>query len=227
MKVLVVDDEVRIARAIKMGLEQDGYAVDVAFDGEEGYNTAMADTYDIVVLDVMMPVMNGNEVAKKLRENGFRPPIIMLTAKDQARDVVRGLDSGADDYLAKPFAFEELTARIRALLRRPQDIGNNVLTAKTLSLDTVEHTVHRSGKQIMLSRKEFSILEYLLRNKGRIVSKQTLMSHVWDFDADILPNNVEVFINYLRRKVDKPFPKELPLIQTVRGFGYTVKDGDA
>jgi DNA-binding response OmpR family regulator len=226
MKILVVDDEVRIARAIKLGLEQDGYAVDVAFDGEEGYNSAMADNYDAVVLDVMMPVMNGNEVAKKLRENGFRPPIIMLTAKDQTRDVVRGLDSGADDYLAKPFSFEELTARIRALLRRPQDVTNNVLTAKNLSLDTVEQTVHRSGTQIMLSRKEFSILEYLLRNKNRIVSKSTLMSHVWDFDADILPNNVEVFINYLRRKVDKPFPKEAPLIQTIRGFGYVIKDNE-
>jgi DNA-binding response OmpR family regulator len=226
MKILVVDDEVRIARAIKLGLEQDGYAVDVAFDGEEGYNSAMADNYDAVVLDVMMPVMNGNEVAKKLRENGFRPPIIMLTAKDQTRDVVRGLDSGADDYLAKPFSFEELTARIRALLRRPQDVTNNVLTAKNLSLDTVEQTVHRSGTQIMLSLKEFSILEYLLRNKNRIVSKSTLMSHVWDFDADILPNNVEVFINYLRRKVDKPFPKEAPLIQTIRGFGYVIKDNE-
>lgn len=226
MKILVVDDEVRIARAIKLGLEQDGYAVDIAFDGEEGYNSAMADDYDAVVLDVMMPVMNGNEVVKKLRENGFRPPIIMLTAKDQTRDVVRGLNSGADDYLAKPFSFDELTARLRALLRRPQDLTSNVLTAKTLSLDTVEQTVHRSGVQIMLSRKEFSILEYLLRNKNRIVSKSTLMSHVWDFDADILPNNVEVFINYLRKKVDKPFPKESPIIQTVRGFGYVVKDSE-
>ena len=226
MKILVVDDEVRIARAIKLGLEQDGYAVDVAFDGEEGYNAAMADDYDVVVLDVMMPIMNGNEVVKKLRENGFRAPIIMLTAKDQARDVVRGLDSGADDYLAKPFSFDELTARIRALLRRPQDIADSVLVAGNLELNTIEQTVRRSGTSLALSRKEFSILEYLLRNKNRIVSKSTLMTHVWDFDADILPNNVEVFINYLRKKVDKPFPKERSLIQTVRGFGYVVKDGE-
>ena len=223
MKILVVDDEIRIARAIKQGLEQDGYAVDIAYDGEDGYNSACADEYDCIILDVMMPVMNGYEVLKKLRADGYKTPIIMLTAKDQARDVVKGLDNGADDYLAKPFSFEVLGARIRSLLRRPRDVVDNVFVARDLEMDTVRREVKRAGKPIRLSSKEFSILEYLLRNKNRVLSKTNIMTHVWDFDADILPNNVEVFINYLRGKVDKPFEGE-PLIQTVRGFGYVVRD---
>ena len=223
MKILVVDDEVRIAKSIKQGLEQDGYAVDVEHDGEDGYNAATADEYDVVILDVMMPEMNGFEVARKLREDGLKMPIMMLTAKDQSRDIVEGLDAGADDYLAKPFSFDVLSARIRALLRRPQDVGDNVLVADDLEMDVANHSVKRAGKDIKLSNKEFAILEYLLRNKNRILSKTNIMTHVWDFDADILPNNVEVFINYLRGKVDKPFKGE-PLIQTVRGFGYIIKD---
>ncbi len=223
MKILVVDDEVRIAKAIKQGLEQDGYAVDMEHDGEDGYNAARADEYDVVILDVMMPEMDGFEVAKKLRQDGFKMPIMMLTAKDQSRDIVEGLDAGADDYLAKPFSFDILSARIRALLRRPQDVVDNVLTASDLEMDVANHSVTRAGKEVKLSNKEFAILEYLLRNKNRILSKTNIMTHVWDFDADILPNNVEVFINYLRGKVDKPFAGE-PLIQTVRGFGYIIKD---
>jgi DNA-binding response OmpR family regulator len=223
MKVLVVDDEHRIARAIKQGLEQEGYAVDVAYDGEEGYNAAMADEYDAIVLDVMMPEMNGDEVVQKLRAEGNHTPVLMLTAKGRTRDIVSGLDSGADDYLAKPFSFDVLTARLRALLRRPQSSLDTVLTARDIELDTVTSIVRRSGTDIQLTTKEFSILEYLLRNKNRIMSNQSIMTHVWDFDADILPNNVEVFINYLRAKIDKPFAGE-PLIQTVRGFGYVIKD---
>lgn len=224
MKILVVDDEKRIAESIKQGLEMNGYAVDVEHDGEDGYNAARADEYDAIVLDVMMPAMNGYEVAKKLREDGNKTPILMLTAKDQNKDVVSGLDSGADDYLAKPFSFEVLNARIRALLRRPQDVLDNVLKVENLELDIVNHTVSRGGKDIKLSGKEFAILEYLMRNKNQILSKQNIMTHVWDFDADILPNNVEVFINYLRNKIDKPFKDENPIIQTVRGFGYVIKD---
>ena len=223
MKILVVDDEVRIAKAIKQGLEQDGYAVDMEHDGEDGYNAARADEYDVVILDVMMPEMDGFKVAKKLRQDGFKMPIMMLTAKDQSRDIVEGLDAGADDYLAKPFSFDILSARIRALLRRPQDVVDNVLNASDLEMDVANHSVTRAGKEVKLSNKEFAILEYLLRNKNRILSKTNIMTHVWDFDADILPNNVEVFINYLRGKVDKPFAGE-PLIQTVRGFGYIIKD---
>lgn len=223
MKVLVVDDEARIATSVKRGLEQEGYAVDVAYDGEEGYLSAKGDDYDVIVLDVMMPEMNGYEVAEKLRQEGVRVPILMLTAKDQSRDIVRGLDSGADDYLAKPFSFDVLSARIRALLRRPSDVADTILIAGDLSMDVAAHSVVRAGTHIKLSSKEFAILEYLLRNKNRILSKANIMTHVWDFDADILPNNVEVFINYLRGKVDKPF-KSSPLIQTVRGFGYIIKD---
>ena len=224
MKILVVDDEKRIAEAIKQGLEIDGYAVDIEHDGEDGYNAARADDYDVIILDVMMPIMNGYEVARKLRADGDKTPILMLTAKDQNKDVVEGLDSGADDYLAKPFSFDVLGARIRALLRRPQDVLDNVLTVDDLELDTVNHTVSRGGTDIKLSGKEFAILEYLMRNKNQILSKQNIMTHVWDFDADILPNNVEVFINYLRNKIDKPFDGARPIIQTVRGFGYVIKD---
>ena len=224
MKILVVDDEHRIARAIKQGLEQEGYAVDIEYDGEAGYLTARADEYDVIILDVMMPGLNGFEVVKKLRAEGNHTPVLMLTAKDQSRDIIGGLDAGADDYLAKPFSFAVLTARVRALLRRPQVALDTTLTVRDLSLDTANHTVIRSGQDIRLSAKEFAILEYLLRNKDRIVSKQSIMTHVWDFDADILPNNVEVFINYLRGKIDKPFTGSAPLIQTVRGFGYVIKD---
>ena len=224
MKILVVDDEKRIAKSIKQGLEMDGYAVDIEHDGEDGYNAARADDYDLIILDVMMPIMNGFEVAKKLRADGNKTPILMLTAKDQNKDIVEGLDSGADDYLPKPFSFEVLGARVRALLRRPQDVLDNILTVRDLELDVANHTAERAGKDIKLSNKEFAILEYLLRNKNQILSKQNIMTHVWDFDADILPNNVEVFINYLRNKIDKPFPDADPIIQTVRGFGYIVKD---
>ncbi len=227
MKLLVVDDEKRIARAIKQGLEQDGYAVDLAHDGEEGFLAASADDYDVIILDVMMPEMNGLEVCRKLREEGNKTPILMLTAKDQAKDVATGLDAGADDYLAKPFAFNVLTARIRALLRRPHEVVSNTLSVGDVTMDTVGHIVRRDGKEVQLSAKEYAILEYLIRNKNRIVSKNAIMSHVWDFDADVLPNNVEVFINYLRSKLEKPFPKLPPVIQTVRGFGYTVKDSSA
>lgn len=226
MKILVVDDEVRIARAIKQGLEQEGYAVDMVHDGEDGYNTARADEYDAIVLDVMMPEMNGFEVARKLRADGDKTPILMLTAKDRSRDIVEGLDSGADDYLAKPFSFDVLTARLRALLRRPQDAITNILSAGDVTMDLLQRRVTRMGQDVTLSSKEFAILEYLMRNKNRILSKNNIMTHVWDFDADILPNNVEVFINYLRGKIDKPFSKSKPLIQTVRGFGYVIKDDE-
>jgi two-component system OmpR family response regulator len=222
MRILVVEDEHRIAQAVKEGLEQESYAVDVCFDGDDGYNTASADDYDLIILDVMLPGMNGYDVCRKLREEGNHTPILMLTAKDQTRDIVQGLDRGADDYLAKPFAFEVLLARIRALLRRPQDTLSETLEAGDLTLNPSSHEVTRSGKQIALSNKEYAILEYLLRNRGRVLSKNNIMTHVWDFDADILPNNVEVFITYIRAKVDKPF-KGPDLIQTVRGFGYKIE----
>jgi two-component system OmpR family response regulator len=223
MRILVVEDEHRIAQAVKEGLEQESYAVDVAYDGEEGYSSARYDEYDLIILDVMMPGMDGYAVCRRLRDEKVHTPILMLTAKDQDKDVVHGLDTGADDYLAKPFSFEILLARIRALLRRPHDTASTALEVDDLSLDPNSHNVTRGGKPIKLSAKEYAILEYMLRNKGKILSKNNIMTHVWDFDADILPNNVEVFIAYLRSKIDKPFAGP-DLIQTVRGFGYKIGD---
>jgi DNA-binding response OmpR family regulator len=222
VKILVVEDEHRLAQALKEGLGQESYAVDLAYDGEEGFNAAVNDEYDLIILDVMLPEMNGFEVVKKLREQKDHTPVLMLTAKDQNRDVVSGLDSGADDYLAKPFSFEVLLARIRALLRRPQDALPDVLRAGDLTLDVAKHEVMRDGTAIKLSAKEYAILEYLMRNQGKVLSKNNIMTHAWDFDADILPNNVEVFIAYLRNKIDRPFDGP-DLIQTVRGFGYKVE----
>lgn len=224
MRVLVVEDDHRIAQAIKAGLMQESYAVDVVFDGEEGLRTAQADNYDVIVMDVMMPGLDGTEVARRLRAGGDHTPILLLTARSQASDIVAGLDAGADDYLPKPFSFDVLLARVRALLRRPNDTLPTVLTADDLSLDIAARTVERAGKEVQLSSKEYAILEYLLRNKGKILSKNNIISHVWDFDADVLPNNVEVFITYLRGKIDKPFKRSRPLIETVRGFGYVIKD---
>jgi len=221
MRILLVEDDHRIAQAIREGLEQETYAVEVCYDGEAGYAAASAEEYDCIILDVMLPELDGIEVCKKLRADKNHTPVLMLSAKDHSNDVVRGLDSGADDYLAKPFSFAVLLARIRALLRRPHESADPVLTCGDLSLNSARHEVERAGKQINLSAKEYAILEYLLRNKGKILSKHTIMTHVWDFDADILPNTVEVFMTYLRAKIDKPF-KGPDLLQTVRGFGYKI-----
>lgn len=227
MRILVVEDQHRIAQSIKQGLMQEGYAVDVAFDGEEGLNTALADEYDAIVMDVMMPKLSGVEVVKRLRDANSHTPVLLLTAKSQSEDIIAGLDAGADDYLPKPFSFDVLLARIRALLRRPAETIDTVLSASGLELDTARHRVQRDGTELRLSGKEYAILEYLLRNKGRILSKNNIISHVWDFDADVLPNSVEVFIGSLRAKVDKPFAHQPPLIQTVRGFGYVIQDASA
>lgn len=225
MKILVAEDEHRIARAVREGLMDEGYAVDVVYDGDAAYAAVSGDEYDLLLLDVMMPGMDGIEVCRKLRADRNHTPIILLTAKDQPADVVRGLDSGADDYIPKPFSFAILLARVRAILRRPHEKLAEVLTAGDLSLDTISHIVTRGDTQIALTAKEFGILEYLLRNKNRVVSKNSIMTHVWDFDSDIMPNNVEVFINYIRNKVDKPFDGP-QLVQTMRGFGYLIKDPD-
>jgi two-component system copper resistance phosphate regulon response regulator CusR len=223
MRILVVEDERRIAQAIKEGLEQESYAVDVEYNGEDGLNAGLAEEYDLIMLDVMMPIMNGYEVCRELRNDGIKTPILMLTAKDQDKDIVEGLDVGADDYLAKPFSFSVLLARIRALLRRPTASLPQQLVVGTLKLDPVRKEVERSGQTIGLSAKEFAILEYFMRNQDRVLSKNNIMAHVWNFDSDILPNNIEVFITYLRAKIDKPF-NEKPLIHTVRGFGYKISE---
>jgi len=221
MRILVVEDEHKIANSIKKGLEQESFAVDVAYDGTDGYDMAAVEEYDVVVLDLMLPSMDGIEICKKLREEeNIHTPILMLTAKGQLNDKVEGLNAGADDYLVKPFAFEELLARIKALTRRPKAALTTTLTVGDLSLNTNTYEVRRSGKQIQLSKKEFALLEYLLRNPGKILTKDQIISHVWNYDADVLPNTVEVYIGYLRDKIGKPFKGSQPLIQTVRGFGY-------
>ncbi|MEP6710626.1 MAG: response regulator transcription factor [Candidatus Saccharibacteria bacterium] len=220
MRVLVVEDTIRIADTIKIGLAQEGYAVDVEYDGDAGLRAALSEPYDIVILDVMLPGMDGISVCKELRANNNTIPVLMLTAKTQDRDVIEGLNVGADDYLAKPFSFDVLLARMRALLRRPVNFTADELSVDDLTMSLSSRTVTRGSTPIDLSRKEFAILEYLLRNKGKACSKEQMISHVWDFDADILTNTLEVFITYLRAKVDKPF--DTPLIHTVRGFGYRI-----
>jgi len=224
MRLLIVEDDERIANAIREGLTQEGYAVDVAYDGDEGYRTALADEYDAMILDVMMPGISGIEVCKALRQEGNRSPVLLLTAKTENSDIVEGLDAGADDYLAKPFSFDVLLARIRALLRRPKESLDPIMTVDNLTLDLNRRIATRDGQDLNLSSKEFAILEYLLRNRNHIISKEKIIAHVWDFDSDVLPNTVEVFITYLRNKIDKPFKKGRPIIETIRGFGYVIKD---
>lgn len=219
MKILIVEDEYKIANALKRGLEQEGYAVDVVYDGDDGLGAARTGEYDVIVLDRMLPgSVEGLEICKTLRDEDIHTPILLLTAKDQVRDRVAGLNAGADDYLVKPFAFEELLARIRVLFRRPTGNSGPVLKVDDLSLNPATYEVLRSKKSIRLSKREFALLEYLMRNAGRTLSKDNIIAHVWDFDADILPNTVEVYMGYLRRKIDEPFKK--PLLQTLRGFGY-------
>ena len=222
MRILLVEDDTAIARSLKEGLEDEVYAVDVAHDGDEGYRTATADDYDVIILDVMLPEMNGYEVCRALRQDGNQTPILMLTARDAERDIVEGLDIGADDYLAKLFSFEVLLARIRALLRRPNEKLEEVLRVGDLTLDPSSKKVMRASQEINLTAKEYGVLEYLMRNASKVLSKEQIISHVWDFDADVLPNNVELFIMFLRRKIDKPFDSKL--IHTVPGFGYKLED---
>ncbi len=223
MRVLVIEDEHKIARALKKALEQEHYAVDVSYDGDDGYAMATTEPYDVMIIDRMLPgEYDGIGIVKALREKGIKTPVLFLTALGRVEDKTTGLDSGADDYLVKPFALEELLARVRALLRRPIEQQSTILDAEDLSLDTSKREVKRGNKKIRLTSKEFGLLEFLLRNKNRPLSKDTIMQHVWDYDADILPNTIEVYIKYLRAKIDKPFGKGL--IKTVRGFGYKIED---
>ena len=221
MRILVVEDEHKIANSIKKGLEQETYAVDVAYGGEEGFDLASSEEYDIIILDLMLPGLDGLTICKKLRrEENIHTPILILTAKGEVEDKVKGLNSGADDYLPKPFAFSELLARVKALARRPKQVLESKLTVEDLTLNTLSYQVNRSGKNIELSKKEYALLEYLMRHNGKVLSKDQIINNVWDYDSDVLPNTVEVYIGYLRSKIDKPFPKSPQLIHTVRGFGY-------
>lgn len=222
MRVLIIEDEQKIAKALKRALEQESYAVDVAFDGDDGYAMITTEPYDLAIVDRLLPgEKDGIEITKEARAQGIHTPILMLTALGSLKDKTSGLDTGADDYLVKPFALEELLARVRALLRRPAEQQGTVLKAADLTLDTVSFKVLRAGQEITLTNKEYSLLEYLMRNQGRPLSKDAIIAHVWDFDSDILPNTVEVYIKYLRSKIDAPFEK--PLIKTIRGFGYTLQ----
>jgi len=220
MRILVVEDEHKIAQAIKKGLEMEGYAVDMAFDGEEGFDLASTEEYSVILLDLMLPKLDGVTVCKKLREENIHTPILMLTAKGELDDKVTGLNSGADDYLVKPFAFAELLARIKALTRRPKKTINAVLEVQDLKLDTNTFDVKRNEQNVSLSRKEFSLLEYLMRHPNKILTKDQIIQNIWNYESDVLPNTVEVYIGYLRNKIDRSFPKSKKLIHTVRGFGY-------
>ena len=223
MRVLVIEDEHKIARALKRALEQESYAVDISYDGDDGHAMATTEPYDVAIIDRMLPgEYDGIAIVKAMRENNIHTPVLFLTALGRTEDKTAGLDVGADDYLVKPFAIEELLARVRALLRRPSQQLDTVLEAGDLLMDPTNFTVTRAGKEIQLTTKEFGLLEYLLRNKGRILTKDSIIAHVWDYDADILPNTVEVYIKYLRNKIDKPFKSDL--IKTVRGFGYRLSN---
>jgi two-component system, OmpR family, response regulator len=220
MRILIVEDEPKIANAVKRGLEQQSYAIDVAYTGDDGLAMATTEPYDLLILDRMLPgSIDGIGIIQELRKANNQVPVLLLTAKDKVLDRAEGLNAGADDYLVKPFAFVELIARIRALLRRPRQGVDTILRYEDVVMDPESFNVTRAGKKITLTQKEFALLEYFMRNKERIMSKDQLMQHVWNYDADILPNTVEVYVGYLRNKIDKPF-RGSPLIHTKRGFGY-------
>ena len=222
MRILVVEDEKKVASFIKRALEEEYYSVDEAFDGKEGLRLAFSEDYDLIILDIMLPYKDGISILKELREEKISTSVLFLTAKDNIADKVIGLDSGADDYLAKPFALDELLARVRALLRRKSVDKNILLKAADLRLDIEAHKVFRSDIEIQLTPKEYSILEYLLRNKNHVVSRSKLSEHVYDYHFDTDTNVIDVYINKLRNKIDKDFEK--PILFTVRGVGYVIKD---
>jgi heavy metal response regulator len=221
MRLLIVEDEKKIADFIKRGLKEEGYSVDTAPDGEEGHFLATTQEYDLIVLDLMLPKMDGLTLCRKLRSEKITTPIFMLTAKDAVKDKVTGLDAGADDYLTKPFAFEEFLARVRALLRVREDGSATKLQVDDLIADLLTHKVSRGTKEIILTTKEFALLEYLMRHAGVLVTRTMISEHVWDINFDTFTNVIDVYINYLRKKIDHGFKKKL--IHTVRGRGYILK----
>ena len=221
MRILVIEDEKKVATFIKKGLVEEHYAVDTAFDGEEGLYLAEVNEYDLIVLDLMIPKLHGWEVLKKIRAKRNNVPILVLTARDSVEDKVRGLDAGCDDYLTKPFAFAELLARIRALLRREKTEKEPILRIADLTLSLVTHKVARRGKEIELTSREYSLLEYFMRNQNKVLTRTMISEHVWDYHFDSMTNVIDVYVNYLRRKIDKDF--EPKLIHTIRGIGYLMK----
>jgi heavy metal response regulator len=224
MNILIVEDEAKVASFIKRGLEEEKYTVEVAYDGEEGLNSALEKPFDLIILDVMLPKRDGLSVAKELRAKGKQCPILMLTAKDSVEDIVAGLDSGSDDYLTKPFAFAELLARVRALVRRSEmDRGAEIIFSD-LRIDPVAHKVWRGDREIDLTAKEYGLLEYFMRNPNQVLTRTMIAEHVWDYSFDSFTNIIDVYVNYLRKKVDRDAQKKL--IHTVRGVGYILKEED-
>lgn len=220
MKILVVEDEPHIAASLKKGLELKSHVVDIAADGEQGLDFALSEQYDVIILDRMLPLLSGEEVCKQLRQQKNTTPILMLTAKTQVEDRVFGLNVGADDYLPKPFAFAELLARINALARRPTQLQNTILRLDSLTLDPQSNQVKRDNQAIVLSKKEYALLEFLIRHPNQVFSAEQLTQQVWSFDSDVTANSAQVYIGYLRAKIDAPFPQLPKLLHTVRGFGY-------
>ncbi|GAB6083309.1 response regulator transcription factor [Desulfuromonas carbonis] len=222
MHILVVEDEKKVASFIKRGLEEEKYTVDLAADGEEGLAMGTAKPYDLILMDLMLPKMDGLTVIRELRQKGIHTPVLCLTAKDTVDDIVSGLDSGSDDYLTKPFAFAELLARVRALVRRgTKDRGAEIHFAD-LRLDPVAHKVWRGSREVELTAKEYALLEYLMRNPNQVLTRTMIAEHVWDYTFDSFTNIIDVYVNYLRKKIDKDFDKRL--IHTVRGVGYVLKE---
>jgi DNA-binding response OmpR family regulator len=224
MRILVVEDEPKIAQSIKRALEIKLFAVDVVLDGDSGLAMALDEPYDLIILDIMVPgSVDGLDICKALRDRQKQMAILILTARDAVTDRVRGLELGADDYLTKPFALAELFARVHSLLRRPRHMTADRLTAASLELNSLTFEVRRADKEVRLSKKEFALLEYLMRHPGQTLSKEIIIAHVWNYDANILPNTVEACIKRIRAKVDLAFPDEQPVITTVYGFGYKVE----
>ncbi len=222
MRILIAEDEKALNRLLKKKLEEQSYSVDACLDGQEAWDYLDSTDYDVILLDIMMPKKSGLEVLKTLRRKGIHTPVLLLTAKDSIEDRVLGLDAGADDYLVKPFAFEELLARIRVMLRKQTGSASSLLSIGDLSLDLNSHQVFREGKELSLSSKEFALLRYLMMNQGRILSRDQIEQHIWNYDYAGSSNMVDVYIRYLRKKIDDPFEKKL--IHTVRGAGYVLRE---
>jgi heavy metal response regulator len=222
MRILIVEDEKSLAEAIKKGLEEEDYAVDVAYNGEDGLFMAENEPSDLIILDIMLPIVDGMTILKKIRETGVKTPVLMLTAKDAITDKVSGLDSGADDYLTKPFHFEELLARMRVLLRRDSEVKTCAIQIGDLLIDMASHEVKRNGKEILLSAREYALLELLAINRDKVLSRTYISEHIYDYDFDLDSNVIDVFVNRIRNKIDRE--SELKLIHTARGAGYMLKE---
>jgi len=223
MRILIVEDERKVAQFLKKGFQSEAFAVDIAPDGAEGIRLALSAPYDAIILDLMLPKVGGIELLQKIRREGVKTPILILTAKSEVDDRVKGLNAGADDYLPKPFSFSEVLARVRAIVRRSSaDVRSSVLEMGDIRMDLLTRSVVRSDRPITLTNKEFELLEYLLRNKGRVLSRVTLTEHIWDMDFDTETNVVDVLVNRLRRKIEDGFATKV--IHTIRGVGYSMKE---